>query len=109
MIHEYKIRHASAASPGAPTDSEGRPIRVTTETTVAHGRINMLSARERLAFGQQGEDADMSALAPLGTDVWDGDQVIVENLRPHLNGVWEVSSVRDAVIHLRILCRRRNR
>lgn len=112
-IHLYAIRKNTSASP--TVDAEGRKRMVappSTDSAPVLGRVAVLSATEQMNLGNQGQDVDVSILAPLGTEAVDGDIVVdVTNfdgtdVDVQLRGPWKIQAVRHAVVHLRLLAKR---
>lgn len=56
--------------------------------------------------GQYGERIVAVARIPLGTPVNQGDQIVIQNNHPTLNGVYEVNAVMYTPTHLRVETRR---
>lgn len=91
---------------GTP-DSEGRVPKVLSNNDVPSCRLAILSSREQIRESRPGMDIDACLLVPLGLAVDDGDKIVAADIDPYLNGDWQVQTIRHAVVHLRVLLKRR--
>jgi hypothetical protein len=56
--------------------------------------------------GQLSEERNIICRIPLSASVTYGDQIVIENIHPVLNGVYEIDSLLYTKTHLRAECRR---
>jgi hypothetical protein len=78
-----------------------------TETTV-FGSIHQKSSEDvdEGTTGQLSEERNILCRVPLDADITYGDQIIIENFHPVINGTYEIDALLYTRTHVRAECRR---
>lgn len=101
------IRNMSAEFADAAAEDEGIWTNGGSDTTV-FGSVHQKNSEEvnESTTGQLSDHQNIICRIPLGTAVTYGDEIVLANFHPVLNGTYEINSLLFTKTHLRAECRR---
>lgn len=88
-------------------EDEGIWTNVGSDTTVV-GSIHQKKSEDvdEGTTGQMSEERNIVCRIPLSADITHGDQIVIANQHPVLNGVYEIDALLFTKTHIRAECRR---
>lgn len=101
------IRNMSASFAGQTYEDEGIWISGGEETTV-YGSVHQKASEDvdESTTGQLSEERNIVCRIPLDAPVTYGDQIVLDNINPVVNGIYEIDALLYTRTHLRAECRR---
>jgi len=101
------IKNMVPAFANSSAEKEGIWTNGGTETTV-FGSIHQKSSEDvdEGTTGQLSEERNILCRVPLDADITYGDQIIIENFHPVINGTYEIDALLYTRTHVRAECRR---
>lgn len=101
------IRNMSAGYVNSSAEDEGIWTNAGTDTTV-YGSVHQKASEEvnESTVGQISEERNIICRIPLNASVTYGDQIVISNINPVINGVYEIDSLMYTRTHVRAECRR---
>jgi hypothetical protein len=101
------IKNMVPAFANSSAEKEGIWKNGGTETTV-FGSIHQKSSEDvdEGTTGQLSEERNILCRVPLDADITYGDQIIIENFHPVINGTYEIDALLYTRTHVRAECRR---
>jgi hypothetical protein len=101
------IRNMSAEFADSSAEDEGIWTNGGNDTTV-YGSVHQQSSEDvnEGTVGQMSEERHIICRIPLDASVTYGDQIVISNINPVINGTYEIDSLMYTKTHVRAECRR---
>jgi hypothetical protein len=101
------IKNMVPAFANAAAEDEGIWTNGGTEVTVL-GSIHQKASEDvdEGTTGQMSEERNIICRVPLSADISYGDQIIIEDFHPVMNGTYEIDALLYTRTHVRVECRR---
>lgn len=106
-MNQITIKNMSASFSSSASEDEGIWTNSGAETTV-YGSVHQTLSEEvnESTTGQLSEQRNVICRLPLGASVTYGDQIILSDIHPVLNGTYEIHFLMYTKTHVRAECRR---
>lgn len=106
-MNPITIKNMSASFSNSASEDEGIWINAGAETVV-YGSVHQKLSEEvsEGTTGQLSEQRNLICRIPLGADITYGDQIVLSDIHPVLNGTYEIHFLMYTRTHVRAECRK---